>query len=74
MLFNREREEPMTNRRPFTFIAAIIFGLMALVHVYRLFTHFQVIAGTHVIPQSVSWIAIIVTGLLSIGLFREARR
>jgi len=64
----------MTSNRPFTLIAAIIFLLMALVHVYRLFTHFQVIAGTHVIPQSVSGIAIIVTGVLSYGLFREARR
>jgi hypothetical protein len=64
----------MANYRPFTLIAAIIFGAMAVLHVYRLFTHFQVIAGTHVIPQSVSWIAIIVTGGLSWMLFREARR
>ncbi len=64
----------MANYRPFTLIAAIIFGLMAVLHVYRLFTHFQVIAGTHVIPQSVSWIAIVVTGGLSWMLFREARR
>ena len=34
----------------------------------------QVIVGTHAIPQYVSWIAILVTGLLSYGLFREARR
>lgn len=60
--------------KPFTLIAAVIFGLMALLHVYRLMTHFQVIVGTHTIPQYVSWIAIIVTGLLSYGLFREARR
>ena len=60
--------------KPFTLIAAVIFGLMALLHVYRLMTHFKVIVGTHTIPQYVSWIAIIVTGLLSYGLFREARR
>ncbi len=64
----------MANYRPFTLIAAVIFGLMAVLHVYRLFTHFQVIAGSHVIPQSVSWIAIVVTGGLSWMLFREARR
>jgi hypothetical protein len=64
----------MTSNRPFTLIAAIIFLLMALVHVYRLMTHFQVVLGSHVIPQPVSWIAIIVTGVLSYGLFREARR
>jgi hypothetical protein len=60
--------------KPFTLIAAVIFGLMAVLHVYRLMTHFQVIVGTHTIPQYVSWIAILVTGLLSYGLFREARR
>lgn len=60
--------------RPFTLIAAIIFGLMALAHVYRVMTHFQVTVGTHEIAQSVSWVAIVVTAVLSVGLFREALR
>ena len=62
------------NRKPFTLIAATIFLLMALVHAYRIATHFQVIVGSHNIAQDVSWIALIVTGVLSFGLFREARR
>jgi hypothetical protein len=60
--------------KPFTLIAAVIFGLMAVLHVYRLMSHFQVIVGSHTIPQYVSWIAILVTAVLSYGLFREARR
>ena len=60
--------------RPFTLIAAIIFGLMALAHVYRLVTHFQVIVGSHAIPQGASWVALLVTAALSYGLFRESRR
>ena len=60
--------------RPFTLIAAIIFGLMALVHVYRIMTHFQVTVGTLEIAQGVSWVALVVTGALSVGLFREAMR
>lgn len=60
--------------RPFTLIAAIIFGLMAVVHAYRIATHFQVIVGNHTIAQEASWIALIVTAVLSFGLFREARR
>jgi hypothetical protein len=64
----------MTGYRPFTLLAAIIFGLMALVHVYRIITHFQIIVGSHTIPQSVSWIALIVTGAISLMLFREAKR
>ena len=64
----------MTGYRPFTLLAAIIFGLMTLLHIYRLITHFQVIVGSHTIPQGVSWIALFITGALSIMLFREARR
>ena len=60
--------------KPFTAIAAIIFGLMALVHVYRIFTHFQVSVGSHTIAQEVSWVAVIITAVLSYGLFREAKR
>ena len=64
----------MMGRKPFTLIAAVIFGLMALLHVYRLFTHFQVIVGSHTIPQAVSWVALVVTAGLSWMLLREARR
>ncbi|MCL6739931.1 hypothetical protein LZ518_02105 [Sphingomonas sp. RB56-2] len=60
--------------RPFTLIAAIVFALIALVHAYRIMTEFQVVIGTHVIAQGVSWVALVITGALSIGLFREALR
>jgi len=60
--------------KPFTTIAAIIFALMALVHAYRIAVGFPInIAGTE-IGQGVSWIALVVTGVLSFGLFRESRR
>jgi hypothetical protein len=60
--------------KPFTTLAAIIFGLMALLHAYRIATHFQVTVGSHMIAQEVSWVALIVAAILSFGLFREARR
>ncbi|MFL6738785.1 MAG: hypothetical protein ACJ8FC_00140 [Sphingomicrobium sp.] len=60
--------------KPFTTLAAIIFALMALLHAYRIGTHFQVIVGSHTIAQEVSWVALIVAAILSVGLFREARR
>ena len=60
--------------KPFTTTAAVMFGLAALLHIYRIATHFQVTVGNHTIPQNVSWIAVIVLGAISFGLFREARR
>ncbi len=59
--------------RPFTWIASAIFALMALLHLYRIFTHFQVILGSHPIPLWVSYVAIVVTAGLSWMLCREAR-
>ena len=60
--------------KPFTLIAAILFGLAALLHLYRLVTHFQVIIGSHTISQTLSIVAIVVAAVLSWGLFRESRR
>jgi Na+-driven multidrug efflux pump len=60
--------------RPITLIAAIIFAAMTLAHIYRLMTHFQIVVGSHVIPEAASYAAIVITGALAIGLFREARR
>ena len=64
----------MTTNKPFTLLAAAIFLLMALIHVYRLATGFQIIAGSHSMPMAVSWIAIVLTGLLAVMLYRESQR
>ena len=63
----------MTRSRPFTWIAAAIFALMALVHLYRLFTHFRIVVGSHEIPMWVSIVALVIAVLLSWMLCREAR-
>ena len=57
----------MFGSRPFTMIAALLFGLVAVLHTYRLVTHFQIIVGDHVIAQVVSWIGVIVAAVLSGG-------
>ena len=64
----------MSTRRPFTLLAAVIFAAMALVHVYRIATDFQIIVGSHSLPTSVSWLAIAVTGVLAVMLYRESQR
>ena len=64
----------MNGRRPFTLLAAAIFLLMALIHLYRVvYAHFQVVVGSHPIPEWVSIVAIAVTGLISVMLYRESR-
>ena len=60
--------------RPFTLLAAAIFALMALVHLYRIVTHFQIIIGSHEIPLPASWLLIAISGVLSVMLYRESRR
>jgi hypothetical protein len=63
----------MNRSRPFTLIAAIIFGIMALLHLYRLVTHYRIVLGSHAISEWVSIVAILVTGLLAVMLYRESR-
>jgi hypothetical protein len=64
----------MTNSRPFTLFAAAIFLVMALVHAYRLVTHFQIIIGSHPIPLNASWVGLAIALVLAWMLFKESRR
>jgi hypothetical protein len=45
-----------------------------LVHVVRLFTHFQVIIGSHSIPMWASWAGLVVAGVLAVMVWRENSR
>ena len=63
----------MSQTRPFTFVAAIIFLVMALGHLYRLAVGFEVTIGATALPMMASWVALVVTALLSVMLFRESR-
>ena len=64
----------MTSHKPFTLIAALLFAIMAVAHVYRLATGFQITIGSHSIPVGLSWIATALLALLAVMLFREASR
>ncbi len=63
----------MNRSKPFTWLAAAIFALVAIVHIIRLVTHFQVILGSHNVPMWVSYLGVVVPALLSWMLCREAR-
>ena len=64
----------MTRSRPFTLLAAIVLGVVALAHLLRVVAGWQVTIAECSIPQWVSIVAIAVTGGLSWMLLREARR
>ena len=51
-------------------VASVIFGLVTIAHVVRLFKHAKINIATHVIPIEVSWIGIIVFGVLCIWMWR----
>ena len=60
--------------KPFTMIAAALFAIAMLLHIYRLFTHYQITVGTHAIPQAASYVAIVVAAIMAWGLYQESKR
>jgi hypothetical protein len=54
-------------------LAALIFAVVALLHLFRLWSQFTVVFGSHTIPTWVSIIGFIVPGILAVMLYREAR-
>jgi hypothetical protein len=61
----------MNSQRTGLRVASVIFGLMCLVHVWRLlFAHFTVQIGSHQLPILGSGVAVIVAGGLSIWMWR----
>jgi hypothetical protein len=57
--------------KPFSIIAAIIFLLMALAHLYRIAVGFPIMIGGTDIGQGVSWAGLVVASVMAVGLFRE---
>ena len=51
-------------------LSALIFAVIALVHVWRLIKGSQVIIGSHNIPLWVSPVAIVVAAILSIWMWK----
>jgi hypothetical protein len=60
--------------KPFTTLAAVLFALVALAHIYRLVSGCEVVVSGHSIPMWISVVAAAVAGGLAVMLWREARR
>jgi len=54
-------------------VAAAIFGLIFVLHGWRLITHTEIVAGTWQIPMSLSWVALIVSGGLAWWMWKASR-
>lgn len=60
--------------RPFTKIAALLFGIGALIHVYRLISPFDIVIANNTIPQGASIAVVLIAIAFCAGLWREAKR
>ena len=60
--------------KPFSLVAAAIFALIALAHLYRVAVGFPVMIGGTGIGQAVSWAGLAIASVMAVGLFREAKR
>jgi len=60
--------------KPFTTIAVALFTLIALVHLLRLFTGWEVVVVGYVVPVWFSLPGLIIAGGLAVMLWREAHR
>ena len=60
------------NRKTFSMLAAIIFTLVALFHLVRIYMDWPVVIADWSVPKWVSWVGFIVAGGLAILGFRFA--
>ena len=60
--------------KPFTTLAAIVFALIALTHLYRLIWGLDIVVQGHALPQWVSIVGLVVTAVLAIMVWRESRQ
>jgi hypothetical protein len=57
------------DQKTFSLVAGLIFAVVALFHLARIFAQWNLIIGDWSVPKSVNWVAVIVAGGLAlIGL------
>ena len=59
--------------KPFTKLAAVLLGIVALAHLYRVLRPFEVVVAGHAVPEWVSLVGLVVPGVLAVMLWRESR-
>lgn len=59
--------------KPYLYVSAAIFALVALMHLARLFMGWPVQLGEQSVPMAASWAGLIIAGALSLWGLRAAR-
>lgn len=63
------------DQRTFSFVAGLIFAIVALLHLLRIYVSWPVVVADWSVPMWVSWIGLVVAGGLAFfGLSLAARR
>jgi hypothetical protein len=62
------------DQRTFSITAGVIFALMALIHVARIYFGWPIVVAGQSIPMWVSWVGLVVAGGLAYFGLRAARR
>ena len=60
----------MTSQQMGLRVASLVFALVVIFHIIRLFRHTAVTVGSHVVPMGLSWAAIVVGALLCLWMWR----
>ena len=55
----------------YTAVTMVIFAIVAILHIVRLVKGWSVHVGPHEIAMSVSWVGLVVSGLLAIWGFTQ---
>ena len=64
----------LMDTKTFSLVAGVIFAVVALFHLVRIFMEWTVIIGDWSIPMWVSWIALVVAGGLALLGLRLSER
>jgi hypothetical protein len=71
---NEALEDRAVDQKTFNVVASVIFVLVALLHLLRIYMGWPIVIGSWTAPMWVSWIGFVVAGGLSYFGLRLARR
>ena len=58
-------EDRAVDQRTFNVVASVIFAVVALLHLLRIYMSWPIVVGSWTAPMLVTWIALVVAGGLS---------